>query len=293
MQLNEYLNSDSFKEYLVSPNYNKILRYVIYYDLLFNEDCSKIDELLKRIVGENIEVSFLNIVTNKLLSNNDNKKKIYNKVLSKVGNIKYEIKVTNNSSIFTELVKILSKYNIIINPRSKRVISNNLDKIIDLYPLLDNNISSIADLVIGTNNSVYSNRDYANIKSRLLTFLKEKNVSILDTTLITYYLDNYYLNSKSEIIISNNIEITKDLVEEVNKKYKNDISSFVKDLIDNKKEKKASNSIEIMSITLPYEEDIKFLESYYQTQEKIKNMQNEEIRILMEKKGILEGSLYN
>ena len=293
MQLNDYLQSTSFKKYLDNPNYYKIVKYVIYYEILFNEDNKKIEEFLNRIIDSNMETNYINIISNKLMAKNESKKKIYINLLEKIGNIKYEIVTSNESSYFEKAQELLAKYDITINARSKRVISNNIDKIISIYPLLDNNLSSLADFVLGTNKVLYSNKDYYKIKTKLLDYLKEKDASLLDTNLISYYLDRYYFFNKSEIIISNNIELTQDLLEEVYKKFKNDINSFLSYILNDKKEKKSLNSFEIMRITLPYEEDIKVLEEYVVTQEKIKMIQEEEIMQLSEKKGILENNLIN
>ncbi len=269
--LNDYLNSDTFKKYIDSPNYNKILRYLIYYDLLFNEDATRINDLIKRINDKNIDTSYLNIITNKLLSKNDSKKKIYTKVLSRIGNIKYEIKTSNNTDYFKKVTDLLSKYSINTSPRDKKIVSNNLDKILDIYPILDSNISSIADLAYGTNKVLYSSKEYYDIRTRFQLFLKNNKVSTSDTNYIVYYLDKYYLSTKNEIILSNNIEISPSVIEEIYNHYKNSLSSFLLDLINNKKERKALNSINIKTISLPYEEDTRILESYLLVQESINN----------------------
>lgn len=293
MSLNKYLESSSFEKYVDSPNYAKIVKYLICYDILFQEDEKKMDDLLNRINDENLDTNYLTIVSNKLIAKNDNKKKIYNTVLEKIGNIKYEIATKNDSPHFNKVKEILKKYDIIINPRNKRVISNNIEKIISIYPLLDKNISSIGDLVLGTNKVLYSNKDYYLIKKSLLDFLKEKSVSLLDTTLISYYLDRYYFASKSEIIISNNMELTNELLDDTYKKYKNDINSFLSALINDKRERKALNTTEIVRITLPFREDVKVLEDYYRNQEKIKTLQEEKINSLSEKKSVLESNINN
>ncbi len=291
MQLNDYLQSPSFKKYLNSPNYAKIVKYIIFYDILFDETPKKIDELISRINDSNIEINYINIVSNKLLAKNDNKKKIYQNLLEKVGNLKYEINTSNESPYFEKVLSLFNKNNITINLRNKRVISNNMEKIISIYPLLDNNISSIADMVLGTNKALYSNKDYYRVRKSILDYLKEQSVSLLDTTLISYYLDRYYFASKSELVISNNVEVTKELLDNTYKQYKNDINSFLSFLLNDKKEKRVVNKEEELRIILPYEEDPKVLEGYLVIQEKIKTLQEEEIKRLSEKKGILEENI--
>ena len=291
MQLNDYLQSPSFKKYLNSPNYDKIVKYIIFYDILFDETPKKIDELISRINDSNIEINYINIVSNKLLAKNDNKKKIYQNLLEKVGNLKYEINTSNESPYFEKVLSLFNKNNITINLRNKRVISNNMEKIISIYPLLDNNISSIADMVLGTNKALYSNKDYYRVRKSILDYLKEQSVSLLDTTLISYYLDRYYFASKSELVISNNVEVTKELLDNTYKQYKNDINSFLSFLLNDKKEKRVVNKEEELRIILPYEEDPKVLEDYLVIQEKIKTLQEEDIKRLSEKKGILEENI--
>ena len=292
MPLNKFLASSAFQKYINSPNYNKIIKLLIYYYILFEEEEKKLEDFIKRIDDKDIENNYINIVTNKLISKNDNKKKIYSNVLKKIGNIKYEINTFNDSFFFNKVEELLKKYNINIHPRNKRVVSNNIEKIIEIYPLLDNKICGIADLVLKTNKVLYSNKDYTLIKKSLLEFLKEKNIPVSDITLISYYLDQYYFSNKSEIIITNNIEVTNDILEEIYSTYRNDIKSFLLSLINDSKEKKAINSTQLMKVILPYEEDLKLLEECFNSQEKVKLIQ-EETKKQPEKRIILEEQLNN
>ena len=292
MPLNKFLASSAFQKYINSHNYNKIIKLLIYYYILFEEEEKKLEDFIKRIDDKDIENNYINIVTNKLISKNDNKKKIYSNVLKKIGNIKYEINTFNDSFFFNKVEELLKKYNINIHPRNKRVVSNNIEKIIEIYPLLDKKICGIADLVLKTNKVLYSNKDYTSIKKALLEFLKEKNIPVSDITLISYYLDQYYFSNKSEIIITNNIEVTNDILEEIYSTYRNDIKSFLLTLINDSKEKKAINSTQIMTVILPYEEDLKLLEECFNSQEKVKLIQ-EETKKQPEKRIILEEQLNN
>lgn len=83
MPLNKFLASSAFQKYINSPNYNKIIKLLIYYYILFEEEEKKLEDFIKRIDDKDIENNYINIVTNKLISKNDNKKKIYSNVLKK------------------------------------------------------------------------------------------------------------------------------------------------------------------------------------------------------------------
>lgn len=286
MELSEYINSEEYKKY---SNNNDYLKCVIYYYLLFNEDFSNIGSLLDRLDSKNIISSFSSIVTNKLAINKETKKELVKRILDSVGNLKYEIKNTNNSSYFKDIIKIFRKYNIEINIKNKTINSNDINKVYKVRDILDSRITALANLCMKNNTMIYLESDYENIKISLYKFMKKKNFSDDDIVMVAYLLDAYKLYTYNEFIVSNNIKVDNEKIEEILKKYKNDIKLYLQDLLSDDKERKSECKIPKAVIKI---NDVKPLDDYLNIiyiQETIKGGQEEQINDLSKRKDYLSS----
>ena len=245
MELTEYIRSEAYKKHKCEDN--KLLQCVIYYYILFKNEFSKVDELVSRIEGKDIENRFVNIISNKLTASNNNIKSIYPMLLSLIGNIKYELINENNTDYFNSIIEIFSKYGININVKDKTIISNNLDKIIENKDVLDSKTTELANIVFKNTSVLYSEKDYEKLKIALYKYMKKNNFTEEDALMVSYLLDLHKNSTTNKIIISNNISLSQELIDSTYNKYKNDIKSFLLDTIKNNKERKSEDRQEITS----------------------------------------------
>jgi hypothetical protein len=291
MELTEYLNSDSFKKF--KNNKNKLIQHAIYYYILFPKEFNTVDDLLNRINDDNIDNNFATILYNKLLYNNANKKNIYLKILSNVGNIKYELVDDNDTDYFDKIIDILNSYNIKLNIRNKKLASNNIDKILECYNYLDSKIASIANLMNNKNDIFYNVKEYENIRNSFYKYLTKLGIEESTIIEIIYLLDSHYYNSSNRIIVTNNVVADELNLSEIIRKYKSEITSYLKELITNKKEKKVENPVLKASIRFNKELDDTFIINYLTIQEKLKEVLNNKINIAEEDKAFLSKSFNN
>lgn len=288
MELTEYLNSESFKKF--KKNKNKLIQHAIYYYILFPKEFNNVDELLNRINDDNIDNNFTTILYNKLTYNNANKKNLYLKILSNVGNIKYELVDDNDTDYFDKIVNILNGYNIKLNIRNKKLSSNNIDKILDCYNYLDSKIASIANLMTNKNELFYSVKEYENIRNSFYKYLIKLGIEESVVVEIIYLLDSHYYNCNNRIIVTNNVNADEVTLSEIIRQYKSETSTYLKDLIVNKKEKKVENPVLKASIHFNQELDENFIINYLAIQERLKEILNYKICTAEEDKKFLKES---
>ena len=286
MELSEYINSEEYKKY---SNNNDYLKCTIYYYLLFKEDFSNIGSLLDRLDSKNIIGSFSSIITNKLAINKETKKELVKRILSSVGNLKYEIKNTNNSSYFKDIIKIFRKYNIEINIKNKTINSNDINKVYKIRDILDSRITALANLCMKNNTMIYLESDYENIKVNLYKYMKKKQFSDDDIVKVAYLLDAYKLYTYNEFIVSNNIKVDNDKVEEILKKYKNDVKLYLQDLLSDDKERKSECKIPEAVIKINADKPLDDYINIIYIQESIKKGQEEQINDLSKRKDYLSN----
>ncbi len=286
MELTEYLNSEDFKKH--KENKLKLVQYTICYYLLFKEDFDNINDLINRINDDNIDSNFTTIICNKLMSKNANKKEIYARILSTIGNLKYELVDTNDTDYFDRILDILKKYNIDLHVRPKTLISSNLDKIIACYDKLDSKIISIANLIYNKNEIFYNNEEYTKIRNDFYKYLKDHKVDNKDIIAIIYLLDSHYYNINNEIIVSNNIDANEENLNEITKKYKSDINIYLKDLLKSKRERKGENKTVLANLSFQRDLDENYLINYIDIQEKYKKILREMIKEEEKKKDFLK-----
>ena len=89
---------------------------------------------------------------------------------------------------------------------------------------------------------------------------------------IIYLLDSHYYNCNNRIIVTNNVTADEQTLSEIIRKYKSDISTYLKELIVNKKEKKVENPVLKASIHFDNEMDENFIINYLAIQEKLKEV---------------------
>ena len=288
MELTEYLNSNNFKKF--KKNKNRLIQHAIYYYILFPKEFDTVDDLLNRINDDNIDSNFATILYNKLLYNNANKKNIYLKILSNVGNIKYELVDDNDTDYFDKIINILDDYNIKLNIRNKKLASNNIDKILECYNYLDSKIASIANLMNNKNDIFYSVNDYENIRNSFYKYLIKLGIDESTVIEVIYLLDSHYYNSSTRIIVTNNVLADELNLSEIIRKYKSEISAYLKDLITNKKEKKVDNPTLKASIRFNRELDETFIINYLTIQEKLKEVLNNKINLAEQDREFLKDT---
>ena len=288
MELTEYLNSNNFKKF--KKNKNRLIQHAIYYYILFPKEFDTVDDLLNRINDDNIDNNFATILYNKLLYNNANKKNIYLKILSNVGNIKYELVDDNDTDYFDKIINILDDYNIKLNIRNKKLASNNIDKILECYNYLDSKIASIANLMNNKNDIFYSVNDYENIRNSFYKYLIKLGIDESTVIEVIYLLDSHYYNSSTRIIVTNNVLADELNLSEIIRKYKSEISAYLKDLITNKKEKKVDNPTLKASIRFNRELDETFIINYLTIQEKLKEVLNNKINLAEQDREFLKDT---
>jgi len=270
MELTEYINGEEFKK--TSKNKKNLIKYVICYYLLFKDEFSNVDELLNRVNDSNIDNNFSSIIRNKLMSKNTNIKSIYKNILDTMGNLKFELVDDNDTDYFGRITTILNKYNINLNVRDTTIISNDLDKIIDCYNMLDSKIVSIVNLMNNRKDIFFSKDDYEKIRNLFYKYLVNNNLKSDDIIEILYLLDSHFYNVKNRIVITNNVKASEENLSEIIKKYKSDINLYIKDLLNNKKERKGEEKKELASFSFNKELNDDFIIGYLDIQEKQKDI---------------------
>ena len=140
------------------------------------------------------------------------------------------------------------------------------------------------------NDIFYSVNDYENIRNSFYKYLIKLGIDESTVIEVIYLLDSHYYNSSTRIIVTNNVLADELNLSEIIRKYKSEISAYLKDLITNKKEKKVDNPTLKASIRFNRELDETFIINYLTIQEKLKEVLNNKINLAEQDREFLKDT---
>jgi hypothetical protein len=140
------------------------------------------------------------------------------------------------------------------------------------------------------NDIFYNVKDYENIRNSFYKYLLKLGVDETVVIEVIYLLDSHFYNCNNRIVVTNNVIADEQALSEITRNYKSEISTYLRDLIVNKKEKKVENPVLKASIRFNKDLDETFIINYLTIQEKLKEVLNYKINAAEEDKEFLQGS---